>query len=227
MKGFEFAYDLRRTRNVSVNANYTLSFADGTGSDATTTSTIVWIDETPPNFISPLAYDQRHRLNVSLDYRLGEGEGPELFGARPLQDFGFNVLATAGSGFPYTSVTAPAAINASRAPLPRGGINEDRLPWTSRIDLRVDRRFRFGAADFTAFLWIQNLLNSDNVLSVWRATGLANDDGFLATDQGRQQFGQLPAAPLYYRHRELLINENGQISYGIPRLTRLGVRFNF
>ena len=228
VKGFEFGYDLRRTGNVSANANYTLSFADGTGSDATTTSTIVWIDETPPNFISALSFDQRHSINVSVDYRLGEGEGPTVFGAKPLQDFGFNVLLKAGSGFPYTSVTEPAAINASRAPLPSGGINEDRVPWTSRVDLKVDRRFRFGGADFTAFLWVQNLLNSDNIFNVWRATGLASDDGFLATRQGQQFLdGRPPATTTYYRHRETLVNDNGLISYGIPRLTRLGVRFNF
>ncbi|MFM9949168.1 MAG: carboxypeptidase regulatory-like domain-containing protein, partial [Saprospiraceae bacterium] len=34
VKGFSFQYDLRRTGNFSLQANYTLQFADGTGSDA-------------------------------------------------------------------------------------------------------------------------------------------------------------------------------------------------
>ena len=106
VKGFEFDFDLRRTNGLALNANYTLSFAAGTGSSAFTTSTIVWIDETPPNFISPLDFDQRHRLNISLDYRLGQGEGPTILGGKLLENFGFNILATAGSGFPYTPVIA-------------------------------------------------------------------------------------------------------------------------
>lgn len=34
VKGFSFQYDLRRTGNTTLLANYTLQFADGTGSDA-------------------------------------------------------------------------------------------------------------------------------------------------------------------------------------------------
>jgi len=33
-KGFTFQYDLRRTNNVTINAAYTLAFADGTGSNS-------------------------------------------------------------------------------------------------------------------------------------------------------------------------------------------------
>ena len=33
-KGYTIAYELRRTGNVRMNANYTLQFADGTGSGA-------------------------------------------------------------------------------------------------------------------------------------------------------------------------------------------------
>ena len=35
VKGLSFSYDLRRTNNISINASYTLQFADGTGSSAT------------------------------------------------------------------------------------------------------------------------------------------------------------------------------------------------
>lgn len=224
VKGLEFDYDLRRTQGVALRANYTLSFAQGTGSGSRTTSAIVWIDETPPNFISPLSFDQRHKINVTLDYSLGEGEGPTLVGTQLLQNFGFNVLFTAGSGFPYTGVQYPIPVNASRAPLPRGGINEDRMPWTNRIDLRIQRRFQVSSkGTITAFLWMQNVLNTVNIQNVYRYSGLPDDDGFLSTAGGVQFIDSAqPVSETLYRFRNRSLGNVGR-----PRLTRLGVRFDF
>ena len=224
VKGFEFGLDMRRTRGVALNANYTLSFADGTGSGDRTTSVIVWIDETPPNFISPLDFDQRHKMNLSIDYRLGAGEGPTVLGAKLFENFGINVLATAGSGFPYTGVIEPFPVNASRAPNPSGGVNEDRMPWTSRIDLRIDRRFQLsGGSSLTAFFWVQNVFDQTNTQNVWRFTGLPNDDGFLSTAGGIQFLeSAVPASQTLYTQRNRIL---GYV--GIPRLTRLGVRIDY
>ena len=224
VKGMEFGFDMRRTAGLAANVNYTLSFADGTGSSNTTTGTIVWVDETPPNFISPLDFDQRHKLNVSLDFRLGAGEGPSVGGANILENFGLNVLLQAGSGFPYTAIQEPYPVNASRAPRPSGGINSNRGPASTRIDLKLDRKFDIGdRAAVTAFLWIENVLDADNVQSVWRATGLGDDDGFLATSEGRTFLQNAPPAmPALYEYRT-----NLRSNFGIPRLTRLGLRLDF
>jgi outer membrane receptor protein involved in Fe transport len=224
IKGFEVDFDLRRTGNFAMNANYTMSFAQGTGSNSTTTSTIVWIDETPPNFISPLNFDQRHKLNVSMDYRLGTGEGPTVMGTKLFENMGINILGTAGSGFPYTPQIEPFSIVDSKAPVPSGGINSDRMPWTSRIDLRIDRKFSVGdRSTVSAFLWIQNVLDTESVQGVWRATGQPGDDGYLSTAGGAQFLGSaVPAAEALYRHRT-----RGTGRWGLPRLTRIGVRVDF
>ena len=224
VKGLEFDYDLRRTQGVALRANYTLSFAQGTGSGSYSTGTIVWINETPPNFISPLDFDQRHKLNVTLDYSLGKGEGPTLVGTKLLQNFGFNVLFTAGSGFPYTGIQSPTIVTAARATRPRGGVNAERLPWTNRIDLRIQRRFSVGGTGtITAFLWMQNALNTVNIQGAYRYTGLPNDDGFLSTSGGVQYLESNPnVTETLYRFRN-----RGLGNYGRPRLTRLGIRFDF
>jgi outer membrane receptor protein involved in Fe transport len=224
VKGVEFDFDLRRTGNTSARINYTLSFADGTGSANGTTGTIVWVDETPPNFISPLDFDQRHKVNVSLDYRLGKGEGPSLGGVRVLENFGINVLATVGSGFPYTPVIEPFnRAGAARATNPKGAINSARMPWSSRVDLRIDRAFLVGRANISAFLWVQNIFDQRNVNNVWRYTGIPDDDGFLATVAGEQWLnGAAPVGRTLYEH------SNRQLGFvGLPRLTRLGLRLNF
>ncbi len=224
VKGFELNFDLRRTNHVALNANYTMSFAQGSGSSSTTTSTIVWIDETPPNFISPLDFDQRHILNISFDYRLGEGEGPTIMGSKLLQNMGINILGRASSGRPYTPQREPFSQIESKAPIPSGGINSDRIPWSSGIDIRVDRKFAIGArSSLSAFVWVQNLLDTDNTQGVWRATGIPDDDGFLATAGGSQFLGgQLSSAEPLYRHRNRRLG-----NFGIPRLTRVGVRLDF
>jgi len=225
VKGLELGLDLRRTRGISANINYTLSYADGTGSGDRSTSTIVWVDETPPNFISPLDFDQRHKFNASIDYRLGAGEGPTIFGAKLFENFGLNLLATAGSGFPYTPVVEPFNLaGGARAANPAGSINGARMPWSSRIDLRFDRRFSLNSgASFTAFLWVQNVFDQVNTNDVWRFTGLPGDDGFLSTPSGGRQVSQSP--PVFetlYNHRNRVLNW-----VGIPRQTRLGVRLDF
>ncbi len=226
VKGIEFAFDLRRTNGFLASLDYTLSFAEGTGSGDRTTSTIVWVDETPPNFISPLDFDQRHVLNLSLDYRLGTGEGPEIFGVTALENFGVNVLAVAGSGLPYTPVIEPFNLaGAARATSPVGAINSARMPWSSRIDLRVDRRFPIGTgnASVTAFLWVQNLFDTTKIQDVWRFTGLSDNDGFLASPAGAGFLAdRSDVADDLYRHRNRI-----QTWVGIPRLTRLGIRVDF
>ena len=224
IKGMEFDFDLRRTNNVSANVNYTLSFAQGTGSASNTTSVIAWIDETPPNFISPLSFDQRHTFNVSVDYRLGAGEGPTVGGMKLFENFGVNVLATASSGQPYTGQLEPFSRIESKAPIPDGGINAARMPWKNRIDLRIDRKFSVGSrTTLSAFVWVQNLLDSQNINGVWRATGLPDDDGFLSTSGGQQFLGNSdPVAESLYLHRTRSLG-----NYGIPRLTRIGVRLDF
>ena len=224
VKGFELDFDLRRTNNVAAKVNYTMSFAQGTGSSSNSTSLIVWIDETPPNFISPLDFDQRHTFNVSLDYRLGEGEGPTFGGMNLLENFGVNVLMNARSGQPYTPQVEPFSQIESKAPVPAGGVNSARMPWSSRIDLRVDRKFAVGErSTLSAFLWVQNLLDQVNQQGTWDYTGLPDDDGFLAT-AGGQQFlsSSVPVAETIYRHRNRNLG-----NFGIPRMTRIGVRLDF
>jgi outer membrane receptor protein involved in Fe transport len=226
IKGVELGFDLRRTNGFSANINYTLSFADGTGSGSNTTGTIIWVSETPPNFISPLDFDQRHNLNVSLDYRLGQGEGPTLLGGKLLQNTGFNVLFVAKSGFPFTPVNEPENIaGAAKAEAPRGTINGEYSPGQSRVDLRVDRRFTVGSANLSAFIWVQNVFDQTNINSVWRYTGLPNDDGFLATPSGIQMIAN-STDPTW--NRELYQHRNRVTGWvGIPRLTRIGIRLDF
>ncbi len=243
-KGLEVGFDLRRTRNLAVTANYTLSFAQGTGSDAGATATVVWRGNYFPDFISPADFDQRHTANVTMDYRFGDNEGPMIGGIRLLENFGVNVLGQFGSGQRYTPLQTPGpgegfSVIDSFSPNTRGTINSATLPATSRIDFRVDRAFDLGfrEASLKAYVWVQNVLDTQNVLSVYRSTGLADQDGFLLTDGGEVFLNNAPSeegrAFNYTAYTSGPVNNGGSQSsgnaffYGLPRRIRLGLLLDF
>lgn len=234
VKGAEFEFDLRRTNNISLNANYTISFAQGTGSDAATTSQIVWRQESDPfypRFISPLDFDQRHKANLTLDYRLGENEGPRLFGGYPLSNFGFNIVGQIGSGLPYTRRADVDAIWSAFNGFLEGGINEENMPATSRVDLRVDRAFQLGGANLTAYLWVQNLFDQDNITNVYAMTGLPDVDGWLTSDEGVDYIAGIEQSRSAGEARSFVdhysLSARSPFNYGLPRTTRLGLRLDF
>ena len=193
IKGLTIAYDLRRTGNIRMTANYTLQFAEGTGSDATSAAGL--INAGLPNLrnIFPYSYDQRHAINVTFDYRYGSGEdynGPMLGKMRLLENTGLNIFSNIYSGSPYSNQAfiTDEAIGTLNAGLD-GTLNGSRLPWSYRLDLQLDKTFNleFGSnedkkkmAFLNVYVRVTNLLNQFNILNVYRATGNWDDDGYLA-----------------------------------------------
>ena len=74
VKGFSIAYDLRRTNNVQMTAAYTLQFAEGTGSAATSAGGIIGSGQPNLRTTMPLDFDQRHAIVLNTDYRFGKGK---------------------------------------------------------------------------------------------------------------------------------------------------------
>ena len=75
------------------------------------------------------------------------------------------------------------------------------------------------------YLQIQNLLDTRNVVGVYRATGNATDDGFLQSADGLQlSSAQLSQQAFIDQYNIRLLNPD---NYSLPRRARLGVRFDF
>jgi hypothetical protein len=165
-----------------------------------------------------------------LDYRLGDGEGPAIAGRHILENFGFNILSRFYSGFPYTPEEWPTRTASGR-------LNGERMPWSSRIDLRVDRRITLSEnLSVTAFLWIQNLVDADNVLAVYSTSGSPSDNGYLESDEGKDRLTlqELSVCGQGCNGETARLAEaiygfstNSPWNYGIPRLTRFGLRLSF
>lgn len=236
VKGLTLTYDLRRTGNIWIKTSYTMQFADGTGS--TNQTALALINSGLPNLrtISPLNYDQRHRIVTTLDYRFGGGKdftGPALL--RPvLENTGVNFIANLGSGTPYTASVIPTPIDGSVSPSTEGSINGSRLPWQFTLDLNLDRNFllKFGGegdeaktANLNIYLWISNLLNTQNIVSVYRFTGTPDDDGYLAAAQYQPQINTQNDPQAYRNYYSM--NVDNPYNLGAPRTIRLGLRFDF
>lgn len=248
-KGFSLKYDLRRVGNIQMNIAYTLQFAEGTGSDATSANgnsgsngvsgngllaNLIAARQPNLRMVMPLDYDSRHMISAVIDYRYKENEGPVVGGNHILQNAGLNLIANARSGEPYTRYYEP--LNISRRV--QGAINGSRLPWHYGLDLRVDKDFKlaFGKKDaeagkqksplyLNAFVLINNLLNTREILSVDGYTGSWDDDGYLAHPTGIQQ-SNIQTDPVAYRYLyQISVEDPGRLN--LPRRINVGLSLNF
>ncbi len=225
-KGFSFQYDLRRTGNVMLNAQYSLSFADGTGSGAESGLSLARSGQPNLRYIQPLNYDQRHTLSGNLDYRFGKGtnyNGPIIKNKRILENAGVNFLVSTSSGFPYSRRVRAYSLTESAAPIV-GILNGSRRPWQFKMDMTANKVWYYnkGKNNLEVYVQVLNLLNTLNVLNIFPYTGSPEDDGYLSSSRGQQAIlfttNAQSFADLY------TVSMTNPFNYSIPRQIRLGVR---
>ena len=238
VKGMTISYDLRQTGNIRMTANYTLQFADGTGSDATSMGAL--INAGIPNLrnIFPYSYDQRHAFAVTFDYRYGEGgdyNGPKIGDFNILENTGLNIFTNIYSGSPYSAQTfiTDEGIGNLNAGI-SGTLNGSRLPWSYRMDLQLDRTINIemgGKNDkkkvtfLNIYIRATNLLNQFNQLSVYRATGNWDDDGYLAAAASQTSIQNQTDEQSFRDYYTMKVQNAFNISS--PRTLRLGIKFDF
>ncbi len=240
VKGFSLQYDLRRSINTTIQANYTLQFADGTGSNVNSQRGLTTRGNLRTLF--PLNRDERHAFKFTLDYRYGAGQnynGPRLFDRNILSDFGINLQSFIVSGRPYTRRIRAQPFGGSGF---FGSINGARQPWTFSIDMRMDKGFvvptgnREKPLRFNVSLRVLNLLNTKNVRNVYSVSGSPYDSGFLLSSDGQSTLANV-------RNTGEIINSAGRDveaytdaynqlvttadNFYLPRRIFLGIRFDF
>jgi outer membrane receptor protein involved in Fe transport len=227
VKGYTMQYDLRRTGNVRLNANYTLQFADGTGSSSTSGANIARSGQPNLRYILPLTFDSRHQVVMNMDYRYGGGaayNGPVWFGKRVLENAGLNVVLNANSGTPYTRRSLAYGLTDGVTPI-TGNINGSRLPWSFRIDATANKMWNFNEGPFSNFeVYVQllNVLNTQNTLGVYSYTGSPSDDGYLSSPQGQNAIQFQTNAQSFADLYNISLANPGLFS--LPRRIRLGLR---
>jgi hypothetical protein len=239
VKGLTVAYDLRRTGNVRITANYTLQFADGTGSDATSSTALIQAGLPNLRVIQPYNFDQRHAFAVTIDYRYGSGanyNGPVINNFNVFENTGLNIFSNVYSGSPYSSqsnITNSVQAGAITPSL-TGTQNGSRLPWSYRLDMQLDRTFdleinrgenKKKPVFLNVYVRATNLLNQFNRLNVYRATGNWDDDGYLAAASSQSSI-QNQADEQSFRDYYTMSVQNA-FNISVPRTIRLGVKFDF
>jgi hypothetical protein len=242
-KGFYLKYDLRRTKNLRMLLNYTLQFVEGTGSDANSSGgsnanglLASLIAAQLPNLrtVMPLNYDSRHAISATVDYRFADNEGPVLGDKHFLQNAGINLLFTARSGEPYTRYQQPLAVTRTI----KGELNGSRLAWHNMLDLRIDKDFSLsfrktkeGATKpvnplyLNVYMYINNVLNRKDIISVDGFTGRPDDDGYLVSPQGALiQTTQTSSQSFYDLYTA---NQNNPYNLNLPRRINFGLTLNF
>jgi hypothetical protein len=241
-KGVRFLFDMRRIKNFKLSANYTLQFVEGTGSDDL--SALGLVNANLPNFrtVYPLNTDYRHQFKFTLDYRFESGakyKGPIINNYQILADFGINLglnLRSGGAVKETSSVVDAASISSTAR---SNTVSLDaRLPWYTRLDMRINKDFTFKINKKTAskdkgtkvmglsvYCYIQNLLNTENVLQVYPYTLNANDDGYLKSASSLVNINSQPSVQAYKDLYKAKINNPS--NYSMPRRVYLGVQVNF
>jgi hypothetical protein len=174
-KGFEITIQKRYSHYFSGNLNYTWLLAQGNENSAREGANRYWgstNNRLRPRRVFPLNWDRRHVINLNLDIRIPPGDGPTILGIKPLANSGANFITQVRSGLPYT----PQAIAYPELDLALID-NSARMPWTFRVDMRLDKSFNVFGLTMTGYLKIHNLFDTKNVLSVYSVTGKPWDAG--------------------------------------------------
>ncbi len=241
IKGVTLAYDLRQTKNIRINANYTLQYAEGTGLSSGTMTELIKEGYTTLKMLNPIADDRRHEFKANVDFRYGSGaqyNGPIITRVvtdketgekrkkeiKVLENFGVNFMAVAQSGRPYTKAFSNSQYTIV------GGYRGARLPWGFYFNVVVDKGWPIQVGKRQTYIkvdiTVNNLFDIRNVLDVFPVTGNPEDNGYL-TDPEMQQIINSYLDPQAYRDIYAITQKNGTWNYSSPRTIRVSVSYNF
>jgi hypothetical protein len=184
-RGIDVKLDKRIGNWLSFSGGYTFQVARNTGSDpfaylrtsARQISQVTGDPAAPPEQPLPTDDNRAHNfvaaltLSVPADWKQGTTMGAIL------RDVGVFATAQAVSGLPYTRL----ANSGTGQTAPRTGfgltaaslepVNASTMPWTRDVSLRINKGFRVGRADVTAFADLRNVFNFKNVVRLFAETG--------------------------------------------------------
>lgn len=240
IKGLTVSYDLRQSKNIRINANYTLQYAEGTGLSSTTMTELIKEGYTTLKMLNPISDDRRHEFKVNFDYRLQGGSkynGPVITRIvkdstgderkkeiKLLENFGVNFMAVAQSGRPYTK-----QFSHNQATIV-GSYRGARLPWGFYFDIIADKTFPIKVGKrqtaLTVALTVTNLFDIRNITGVFAVTGNPEDNGYL-TDPETQTVINSQLDPASYRDLYTIYMHNATWNYSAPRHFKVSLSYTF
>jgi hypothetical protein len=249
VKGVELLFEREFRDWWGIRLSYTLQWATATASNAFDLLRgvhVVGADTINPGQLEfPLDYDRRHGLTLIAQARSPEGFGPRVLGTTPFGGWQGAAIVRYASGLPYSHTNAAGDTIF-------GQVNGERLPAQYTVDALLRRPLHLAGFRGSVYLDVRNLLNTRNVLSVRRDTGLptVSDAGIQAAAQAAYQAHPetIPYESPRYRawadtNHDGVLSGQGELlplyeaaardfyqpifAYGPPRLVRLGVELIF
>ena len=214
-RGIELSVLLARTGRLSARFNYTfqdLKAAYPQPNDTFDELQLVMFSGTHSLFYDDLR--ERHRGSAELDYRFGKDDGGPI-----LERLGLNLLLTFNSGHRYTSVGNLSVDPRFRVPIGEPG--EIMTPWFWQLDGRIDKAVIFGPLDVDFYVYVINLLGTENAVSVFPRTGDPGNDGWLSTPAGASTAAIY--GPQYAAFYKAVVDGKNSGNWGPPRQIRFGV----
>lgn len=245
VKGLILELDYKAKNNISLSGNYTLQFADGTGSNINSQRALIASNQPNLRSLFPLGdLDIRHQLKAIFNWEFFDGKGigkkkreykgPVIGKTQIFSNTNFNLSFTATSGLPYTATSQPVQLGSvDRAPI-KGSPYGSRLPWQLNTNLNIQKDIPLKVTKASgaerqyflqAYMLITNLFNTQNVYSVNPYTGSVSDDGFLNSPKGKQALQNQLSADAYSFYYKTAVNS--PFNYQTPRMMYLGVKFFF
>jgi hypothetical protein len=219
---------LKKSLSPGFSGELTYSFLDakGTGSDSRDFYYLFRDTDTEvPKKEYPLAFDVTHDIKARVNYFITPNSGPTVGGVDILGNLSANIFYTWQSGVPYTPEDG------------RGNLlelNSKRMPSNTRLDMRIDKIFNLSESmNFRVFADIRNLLNTENIVNVYRVTGEPDNNGsppvFQTTTYSNYlEYGYESAEAMHQEDlRQWKIRQKTPYNFGMPRVIRLGVGFDF
>ncbi len=247
VKGLIMELNYKSENNISLSGNYTLQFADGTGSNINSQRALIASNQPNLRSLFPLGdLDIRHQFKAIFNWEFFDGKGigkdkakraykgPIIGKTKIFSNTNFNTVFTATSGLPYTATSQPVQLGSvDRAPI-KGTPFGSRLPWQLNVNLNIQKDIALNwktkeGKDKTGYVqvyyYVTNLFNTKIVYAVNPYTGATDDDGFLNSPKGQQALANQLSAEAYSFYYKTAVNS--PFNYQTPRLMYLGAKFFF
>jgi outer membrane receptor protein involved in Fe transport len=171
VKGIDFSWRIRHQRYFSGTLNYSYSVASGNASFPTQQAYNAYYEQQETKQEYPLDFDRRHVFSSSLTFTYPENNDASFWVTALLSNLSLNMVIQIASGYPYTPITDDPTLF-----IPP---NSARMPWTSTVDVRLEKRWPLARARFGIFMEATNIFDTLNALRVQPFTGRLWDTGKL------------------------------------------------
>ncbi len=218
--GLGFLFRWYREKCYDFGVNYTYSETKRTGY-ANRDYNIAWKDPNEPLSEYSSFHDRKYDLTliaeINTDWFSGSLSKPLK---NILNDISISMVGRFYGGLPYTPTEIydtgieGIAVNI----VPTGPINIRRYPKIQYIDIKIEKRIRTGGTVISPYVIVKNLLNRDNVIYAYNATGSPDNNGWLGTPDGEVWAMQDEDRATLY-----MLKTSDPRHYGSPRIIYIGL----